>query len=96
METQARQIRSQIKQVLADVLALDIDPEQIGDDTILFDSQLGVDSVAAIEILLRLEEVFEIQVGDEQVDLALFQSVASLARTVKDCLAAGEAQLGSQ
>jgi acyl carrier protein len=93
MDTQAREIRSQIRSILVQVLALDVEPERLGDETILFDGQLGVDSAAAIDILLRLEETFEIQIADEQIDAQLFQSVNSLARAVEDCLEVERARL---
>jgi acyl carrier protein len=88
METQALQIREQIRSILVNVLALDVEPARLGDDTVLFDGQLGVDSVAAIDILLHIEETFEIRIADEQIDAQLFQSVNSLAGAVEDCLRA--------
>jgi acyl carrier protein len=96
MGTQAEEIRSQIRTILVNVLALDVEPARMGDDTILFDGQLGVDSVAAIDILLHIEETFDIQMADEQIDAELFQSVNSLARAVEDCLDAEQRRVASQ
>jgi acyl carrier protein len=93
MGTQARQIRSQIRSILVKVLALDVEPARLGDETILFDGQLGVDSAAAIDILLHIEAAFEIRIADEQIDAPLFESVNSLARAVEDCLRAEEDRL---
>ena len=50
-----RATRSRIKGILADVLGLPIDPAEIGDDDLLFDGRLGMDSVAAIEIVTAVE-----------------------------------------
>jgi acyl carrier protein len=95
MESEAQAIRVQIRSILVKVLALDVEPARLGDDTILFDGQLGVDSAAAIDILLHIEDTFEIQIADEQIDAQLFQSVNSLARAVEECLEADQYRVES-
>jgi acyl carrier protein len=95
MKTAAQAIRVQIRSILVKVLALDVEPGRLGDDTILFDGQLGVDSAAAIDILLHIEDTFEIQIADEQIDAQLFQSVKSLARAVEECLEADQYRVES-
>jgi acyl carrier protein len=74
--------RSVIKSILVDVLELDIDPAEIGDEELLFDGQLGMDSTAVIEVLTGIEDAFEIQFEDEEIGPDLFRSVSSLARAV--------------
>jgi len=76
-------IRAQIKAILVEALVLNIEPTRIGDNEILFDGYLGVDSVAAIEILAHLEDVFEIEIEDQDIDLAFFKTVDSLAKVVE-------------
>jgi acyl carrier protein len=80
--TQSEIVRWQIKSILVEVLALEIEPAQLGDDALLFDGQLALDSVATIEILARIEDAFDIELDDEEVGLHLFQSVDTLAAAV--------------
>ena len=46
---------------------LDVKPEDIGPDK-TFVEDLGADSLAIVELVLALEEQFEIKIPDEEVD----------------------------
>jgi acyl carrier protein len=87
MEANPESVKWAIKSILVDALDLAIEPSGIGDEIILFDGRLGLDSVAAIEILTAIERFFEIQFEDEQIGLHLFESVNALAGAVEYQLA---------
>lgn len=80
-------IRAEIKRTLVDVLELDIPPEQIRDNDALFTHGMGVDSVEALEIVRELEKRFAIKIADDEIGLAMFQDVLSLAATVEAAIA---------
>ena len=80
-------IEAHIKRVIAKALSLHIDPSEIGDSEQLFDGGLGLNSLAAIEIIVGLEEEFCIQVPDEDLRIELFDSVRSMADYVRSRLA---------
>jgi acyl carrier protein len=79
-------ILKKIKHILVEVLLLPVDAESLGDDEVISDGAI-LDSVAALEILLRIEEEFEISLEDEQISDALFVSVRSLGDAVCKALA---------
>lgn len=72
-------IESEIKRIIVQVLELQIDPEEIGDEEILFGGGLGLDSIATLEIVVRLEEAFDIIVEDEELHTEMFESVRALS-----------------
>ena len=76
-------IRAEIKRTLVDILDLDIPPEQIRDNDALFSHGMGVDSVEALEIVRELEKRFSIKITDDEIGIAMFQDVISLASTVE-------------
>ena len=84
-------IRDDIKRILVDVLELDIPPEQIRDNDALFAHGMGVDSVEALEIIKVIEDRFHIKIHDDDIGLAMFQDVLSLADTVETALTRGPA-----
>lgn len=54
---------------------LDVDPEKIKMETSFVDD-LGADSLAVVELVLALEEAFEIDIPDEDTEtLATFKDV---------------------
>jgi acyl carrier protein len=80
-------IRAQIKAVLVDVLELDIPPEQIRDNDALFSHGMGVDSAEALEIVTAVEARFGVKIHEDQIGLAMFQDVISIAEVVEAALA---------
>ena len=75
-------IRAEIKRILVDVLDLDIPPEQIRDNDVLFAHGMGVDSVEALEIVRVMEQRFAIQIAEDEIGLGMFQDVISLGEAV--------------
>jgi acyl carrier protein len=76
-------IKASIKSILVKVLQLEIDPDQLGDHEPLFAGLEEIDSVAAIEILAEMEEVFDIYVEDEALNEHVFTNVETLATLVE-------------
>jgi acyl carrier protein len=80
-------VRSEIKQILVDVLELNVRPDEIGDEDPLFDGMLGMNSIACIEILTEIEDHFHIEIDDSDIAADLFASVRTLADSVEKFLA---------
>lgn len=76
-------IESEIKRIIVQVLELQIDPEEIGDEEVLFGGGLGLDSIATLEIVVRLEEAFDVIVDDEELHTEMFESVRALSDYVR-------------
>ena len=76
-------VEHRVKEVIIRKLSLDVTPEEIGDEDPLFDGGLGLNSMATIEIIVGLEEEFEIQVPDEDLRVELFDSVKTMADYVR-------------
>jgi acyl carrier protein len=79
----SQSIRAEIKRILVDVLELDLPPEQIRDNDALFAHGMGVDSVEALEIIKVMEQRFSIKIAEDEIGIALFQDVLSLAAAVE-------------
>jgi len=85
MKTQA-EIKAGIKDVLA--LALNLDQGTIPDSEPFLQGK-EIDSAKALEILLGLEDRFEIQIEDGAIEPQIFRSVDTLAALVERTLASG-------
>ena len=73
------QVRERIKRVLVERLKLERPIESIGDDEPLFGDGLGLDSIDALELVLGLEQEFDVKIEDEEVGRSAMASVATLA-----------------
>ena len=74
-----------IKVLIVNTLELeDIEPCSIGDDEMLFDEGLGLDSIDALELGIALEKNYGIDISEDDETLPEhFQSARTLARFVE-------------
>jgi len=88
---QRQDVLIRVKEGLIDRLNLYQSPAQIDDDTPLFGSGLRLDSVDATEVIVMLDEVFQISVAGI-TDPSYMRNVNSLASFILERSAAPAAQ----
>lgn len=77
-------LTDRIKQLIVETLKLeDITPEQIKDDEPLIGSGLALDSIDALELVVKLEKEFGIKVASSEESRQALASVASLAAFIR-------------
>ena len=86
-------LRTEVKELLVSGLRLTIDAREIADEAPIFgrDSSgagLGLDSIDALELVVLVEERFNITIPDEDVGKKAFSSVAALADFIVEARAA--------
>ena len=70
---QSRQeIIDQLRELLIDVAQLQIKPERLDPDTPLFASGFGLDSIDAVEILVGVEQLFELNLEEGSILTPLY------------------------
>ncbi len=74
-------LNSQLKELIVERLFLDMAPEDIDDDTEL--TEYGVDSFLLLELIVALEEVFNVKFDQSDITADVLKSVSSLAALVK-------------
>ncbi|KOR31059.1 hypothetical protein TI04_02825 [Achromatium sp. WMS2] len=65
-----------LKEVLIERLMLPLETNEIADDSPLFGSGLGLDSVDALEIVVAVEGEFNVSITDE--DMQAFRSINTI------------------
>ncbi len=82
------EIKLTLKRLLIDGLRLEtLKPEDVDDAAPIFVEGLGLDSVDALELVVLVEEKFNIQIPDEDVGRTAFASIDALADYVSGELA---------
>jgi len=73
-------LRHQIKSLMVEKLMLQMSPEEIGDETMLFGPEgLGLDSIDALELVVGLEKTFGISVQNSELAAKVLRNVESIA-----------------
>ena len=81
------QLTLEIKQLLIDVLSLDISPTEIDDDALLLGDIPEFDSMAIIAVITSLEENYGFSSADDELTAEVFESVETVVDFVQQHLA---------
>lgn len=76
------EVQLRIKEIVIELLQLDKKPEEINNEDNLFLEDYGYNSIDALELLLKIENEFEISIPDEDLNSELVKSVETLTNYV--------------
>lgn len=71
------------QQIIAQLNLQNITPEQIGDDQPLFVEGLGLDSIDALELIVLLQQQYNIKINNAEDGPEVFKSVRSMAEYIR-------------
>ena len=80
-------IEATIRKIMIERLG--VDPAVVnasGLNTPLLGHGISLDSVEALQLVVGLEQAFDLEIPDEDLDIELFQSIASLTRYLEQRL----------
>lgn len=80
------EIKDKLRHIIVQALRLHRTPESIPDQNLT--SELGLDSINSLEVLIWVENEFGIQIDDEDLSVALINSLDVLAAYVENKLLA--------
>ncbi len=74
-------IQESLKELIVDRLFLDIEPSEIDTDTPL--AEYGVDSFLLLELIVALEELYDIKFEESDITADTLKSVATLTELIQ-------------
>ncbi|HBH06316.1 MAG TPA: acyl carrier protein [Flavobacteriales bacterium] len=78
------ELREQLKhQIIEQLNLVDFRPEDIENDMPLFGSGLGLDSIDALELIVLLDNHYQITITNAEDGKQIFQSIDSLATYIE-------------
>jgi len=76
-------LKQELKRMMVENLMLQVTPDEIGDDLLLFGpGSLGLDSVDALQLVVALDKDYGLKIPDPTAARQILQSVASIADAV--------------
>ena len=86
MDVNSAEIENRIKTVIKKRLKLKVKMGELSKDTPLIGKGLGLDSVGVLELVVGLEEEFNIMFEDSEISIELFENIGSLANYINEKL----------
>lgn len=71
------------KQIVEELNLKHLKPEDIGDETPLFVEGLGLDSIDALELIVLMQQHYNIKIADPEEGPKIFKSVKTMAEYIK-------------
>lgn len=84
----SQQVVEKIKRIVVEDLDVNISYEDLDETVPLFEEGLGLDSVVLVELISFIEKRFNIELGDEALNMETFKNLQSVARVIGEHLAA--------
>ena len=78
-------IEDQLKKMVVERLFMKVAPEDIDESKSLMD-EYGVDSVSLLELVVGIEELFGVAIGDDDFRVEYFETISALANFVRSKL----------
>ena len=75
-------LRTEVKELLATGLRLQVAPAEIDAEAPIFGEALGLDSIDALELVVLVEDKFHVSIPDEEVGRQAFASVSALVQFI--------------
>src|SRR3954465_8911859 len=75
-------MKDQIRQILSDHARLSADASALSDDADLYEA--GMTSHASVNVMLALEDAFDVEFPDEMLKRSVFESVASISAALPE------------
>lgn len=80
--TDSVEMKEKIRQVLEEHAQLSVGVETLGDDADLY--QAGMTSHASVNVMIALEDTFDVEFLDSMLKRSVFESVASIAAALEE------------
>ncbi len=72
------------EQIIHQLNLKDLKPEDIGDDQPLFVEGLGLDSIDALELIVLLQQEYQIKLASAEEGQSVFRSVRTMAQYITE------------
>lgn len=76
-----RDVPSQVREIVAEHGRLSVDVATLGDSDSLYEA--GMTSHASVNVMLALEDAFDVEFPDEMLKRSVFESVASISHAIQ-------------
>lgn len=77
-------LHARIKNVMVEELMLQVQPEEIGDETPIFGPEgLGLDSVDALQLVIALEKNFGLKISEGNAAKEILRNVTTIGEAIR-------------
>jgi len=75
----SEKVIDELKKIIAEQLDVNIKREEISEDAPLFEEGLGLDSIAIVEFITLIEEQFDFEFEEDELEMERFKDIRTVA-----------------
>ncbi len=79
----SQEVLRPLKELILEVTQMKIGVDEIADSANLF-NDCGLDSTSVVDLIVGIEQKFDIGIDDDELDIKLFQDLSLLASFIED------------
>src|SRR5258708_23023522 len=79
----SQEVLRTLKELILEVTQMKIGVDEIADSANLF-NDCGLDSTSVVDLIVGIEQKFDIGIDDDELDIKLFQDLSLLASFIED------------
>lgn len=79
-------IIADLKKIISNDLDVNIKMDEIDENISLFEDGLGLDSIAVVDLITKIEDHFKISIDDDDLNTKLFSSLIKLSEFIQSKL----------
>jgi acyl carrier protein len=79
-------IVNQLKDIIANKLDVNLAYDEIDENVSLFEDGLGLDSIAIVDLIVSIENLFSLSIEDKELNADLFKNLKILSEFVRNKL----------
>lgn len=81
-----KEVETQIKCILIEILEINLTPEDIDNKESLFGEKIFLDSISSISMVIEIEKHFNIKIPDEDIDYNFFRNISTITKYISNII----------
>ena len=77
-------IDERVKKVLIENTLKDINPKELNSKSQLIEYGVGLDSVATLELVVALEEEFQVRIDESELTAEVFETIETISKHISE------------
>lgn len=77
-------IELKLKEIIANELDINVSVDEINSEISLYEDGVGLDSISIVNLIVQIEDKFNIELLENEISTSVFSNIKSLAKFIRE------------